>query len=252
VTVRLATFNILSGRAPDAAVVDPGRFGAAIAGLDADVLALQEVDRGQPRSGGLDLTALAAEAMGATDHRFAAALAGRPGTWVPATGFEPVDGPAYGIALLSRHPVSAWRVVRLPALPGRVPYLWPGARRPSWVRDEARVALVADLATPIGPLRVAATHLSFLAVSSGRQLRRLLAAVDDADVLAGDLNMRPARAARLTGLRALATGATFPARRPVVQIDHLLARDDRLVASGPRVVALPVSDHRALVVDLSR
>ena len=250
--MRLATFNILSGRAPGEPDVDPDLFAASVSSLDADVLALQEVDRAQHRSGGLDLTALAAEAMGAVDHRFVAAMAGVPGGWEPASGFEPVTTPAYGIALLSRHPVSAWRVVRLPGLPVSVPYRWPGARRPSWVRDEARVAVVADVASPLGPLRVAATHLSFLPVSARLQLRRLLAQVHGTDLLVGDLNMPPGRAARLTGLRPLATALTFPADRPVRQIDHLLAADDRLVASGPRALELPVSDHRALVVDVSR
>ena len=43
------------------------------------------------------------------------------------------------------------------------------------------------------------------------------------DGAAGDLNMGRATAERVTGLRPLATGATFPARAPSVQIDHLLA-----------------------------
>ena len=42
-------------------------------------LALQEVDRDQPRSQMTDLTLVAAEAMGAVSHHFAAALAGTPG-----------------------------------------------------------------------------------------------------------------------------------------------------------------------------
>ena len=45
--------------------VDVDRLAAAVASLDADVLALQEVDRDQPRSHLADLTAVAAEAMGA-------------------------------------------------------------------------------------------------------------------------------------------------------------------------------------------
>ena len=44
-----------SGRTPGEDHVDAGRFAAAVASLDADVLALQEVDRGQPRSGYVDL-----------------------------------------------------------------------------------------------------------------------------------------------------------------------------------------------------
>ena len=99
--------------------------------LDADVLGLQEVDRDQPRSLGADLTAVAAEAMGAVEHQFVAALAGTPGgTWMAATGDEQPGSASYGIALLSRYPVVSWRVVRLPALRASVPLWSPMTRRP--------------------------------------------------------------------------------------------------------------------------
>ena len=77
--MRLATFNILHGRSVSDGVVDLDRLRGAIRSLDADILALQEVDRDQPRSHLADLTAVAAEAMGAVSHRFAAALSGTPG-----------------------------------------------------------------------------------------------------------------------------------------------------------------------------
>ena len=84
--MRLATFNILHGRGPSDGLVDLDRLAAAVRSLDADILALQEVDRDQPRSHLADLTAVAAEAMGAVTHRFAAALAGTPGaTWIAAS-----------------------------------------------------------------------------------------------------------------------------------------------------------------------
>ena len=105
--MRLATFNILNGRSLDDDHVDVDRFADAIRSLDADVLALQEVDRDQPRSLGTDLTAVAAETMGAVAHRFVAALSGVPGvTWQAATGDEQPGTAAYGIALLSRFPVE--------------------------------------------------------------------------------------------------------------------------------------------------
>ena len=58
--MRLATFNLLHGRSLTDGLVDPDRLAAAVTALDADVLALQEVDRDQSRSGNLDLTAIAA------------------------------------------------------------------------------------------------------------------------------------------------------------------------------------------------
>ena len=87
--MRLVTFNILGGRSPGEDKVDVPRFAAAVRALQPDVLALQEVDRGQDRTQHADLTAVAASAMDAIDHRFVAALTGTPGaTWTAATGDE--------------------------------------------------------------------------------------------------------------------------------------------------------------------
>ncbi len=249
--VRLATFNILSGRSPDDGRVDVERFAGAVRALDPDVLALQEVDRAQDRSGHADLTAVAAEAMGSVEHRFVAALSGTLGaTWIAATGEEQPDSAAYGVALLSRYPVSAWEVVRLPALPGRVPYRFHGRRLPTLVSDEPRVGVAARVATPLGGLTVVTTHLSFLPGWNIVQLRRLMRALSGNPrlVLAGDLNMGPAAARRVTRLTSAATVATFPVEAPVRQIDHVLVAGLPAARSaGARVTGL--SDHLALVVD---
>jgi endonuclease/exonuclease/phosphatase family metal-dependent hydrolase len=253
--VRLATFNVLHGRSLSDGRVDVERFAQAIASLDADVLALQEVDRGQERSHGLDLTAVAADAMNATEFRFAAAMAGRPdGSWRPASGHESDDdAPLYGVALLSRYPVRRWEVVRLPALPVSVPYRFTGQRRPRLVRDEARVAVIARVGVPLGDLTVVATHLSFLPGWNDVQLcllMRRLRHTSGPVVLMGDLNMGPSRARRVTRLRPLGSADTFPVAAPERQIDHVLARD---VPGRPSssAVTMDVSDHAALVVDLT-
>lgn len=128
--VRVATFNILHGRSMRDGEVQVERFADAIGTLDADVLGLQEVDLDQPRSAGADLTAVAANAMGATVHRFVATLSGLPGgAWTAATGVEQRGDPRYGVALLSRYPVRSWQIVRLPILPVRVPLVTRTARR---------------------------------------------------------------------------------------------------------------------------
>jgi endonuclease/exonuclease/phosphatase family metal-dependent hydrolase len=251
--VRIATFNILSGRSPEHDLVDERRFADAIATLDADLLGLQEVDRNQPRSQHADLTAIAAEAMVAPHHLFVAALSGTPGaTWSAATGDEQPDAAAYGVALLSRYPVRGWRTVRLPAAPFPVPHRFHGRRRPEWVRDEPRVAVVAEVDSPVGPLLAVNTHLSFLRPWNRLQLRRLVGSLEPRRcpvVLMGDLNMGPAPVERTTRMRPLATGPTFPAHSPTEQLDHLLADGDLGPARG-EVLALPMSDHCALAADL--
>jgi endonuclease/exonuclease/phosphatase family metal-dependent hydrolase len=252
--MRLVTFNILNGRSMADDQVDVRRLSEAVASLDADVLALQEVDRNQPRSAYADLTAIAAKAMGASEHRFVAALSGSPGsTWTAADGTEQPDDAAYGIALLSRHPVSSWQVIRLPAVPVRVPMRFAGSLRPTWVRDEPRVAVVADVEAPTGCLSVVATHLSFLRWWNRHQLRTLLHGLAGHRrplLLVGDLNMEPGPAAQITGMRPLAAHPTFPADEPGEQIDHVLADGD-VTAVDSCALRLPVSDHRALAVDLA-
>ena len=251
--MRLATFNVLHGRSVADGRVDTNRLRAAVRELDADVLGLQEVDRNQPRSGGVDLAAAAAEAMGATECRFVAAISGTPGErWSPARDTDPPHAPAYGIALVSRLPVRSWHVVRLPALPVRSPVL-TGARRVILARDEPRVAVAAVVETVAGALTVATTHLSFVPGWNVVQLRRVLAALrrlPEPQVLMGDLNI-PGRLPRaLATWRPLARELTFPASQPRVQLDHVLA----LGAVPPVIEAaaplLPLSDHRALVVEL--
>jgi endonuclease/exonuclease/phosphatase family metal-dependent hydrolase len=251
--MRLATFNILNGRRPADDQVDVEAFHEAVVSLDADVLALQEVDRNQPRSQHADLTAVAATAMAAADHRFVAALSGSPGaTWLAATGQEQPDAAAYGIALLSRYPVSAWQVIRLPMLPSRVPMWFRGHRLPTLVRDEPRVAIAAVVQAPAGPVTVVNTHLSFVRWWNGHQLRSLVTSLETLPgprVLVGDLNMGPERAMRITGMRPLVTAATFPSEEPREQLDHVLA-DGVPTATGGRAVRLPLSDHQALLVDV--
>jgi endonuclease/exonuclease/phosphatase family metal-dependent hydrolase len=241
--MRVATFNILHGRCPDDDEVHVDRFARAVAALD----------RNQRRSRNADLTRVAAEAMGATDHRFVAALAGSPGsTWLAATGEEQPDDAAYGIALLSRHPLSAWQVVRLPGLPTRVPMRF-GHGLPTWVRDEPRVAVAADVTTPAGDLTVVTTHLSFVPRWNRRQLRLLMSALTRRRrpmLVTGDLNMDASTAQRASGLRTLVQHDTFPADRPREQLDHLLA-DGTVAVRASDAVRLDVSDHRALYVELA-
>ena len=226
--MRLATFNILHGRSPSDGLVDLDRLADAVRDLDADILALQEVDRLQPRSQLADLTAVAADAMGAVTHRFVAALSGTPGaTWMAATGSERPDTAAYGISLLSRYPADSWQVLRLPRIPVRFPMWLPGPRKVIVVHEEPRSVIIGQFRTPAGTLVVANAHLSFVPGWGRRQLIRIrndLAAFADPVLLMGDLNMPAPRPARITGYRSLAEHPTFPVDQPDRQLDHILLR----------------------------
>jgi endonuclease/exonuclease/phosphatase family metal-dependent hydrolase len=253
--MRLATFNILHGRSPLDGAVSIDRLAEAVRSLDPDILALQEVDRDQPRSHLADLTAVAAEAMGAVTQRFVAALSGTPGaTWIAATGDDVPGSESFGIALLSRYPARNWQVLRLPRIPVRFPLWLPGPRKMIIVHDEPRPAVIGLLDTPVGELRVANTHLSFVPAWRRLQLRRILqnlAAVTGTVVLMGDLNMPCPLPERITGYRSLATHPTFPAGSPNQQLDHILVRGSLGTVTSSCATMLPLSDHRALVVDLA-
>lgn len=277
--MRFATFNVLHGLpvrdgrpAPfpgGAAAGEP--LARAVASLDADVLALQELDRFQERSGRVDQAAAAATASGARDWRYASAVHGRsvPGTgWVrdPAEPglrvYGPGDAargncpPSHGIALATRLPVREWRALRLRPSPVGFPLRVPGVAGLRMTSDQPRCALAAVLEGARGPFTVVAVHLSFVPGWNVGQLvtvRRWIAGLPRPHLLLGDLNLvGPVPALALGGAwRALARTRTYPSHRPVVQFDHVLAagvgRAD-VRSSGAPVVR--VSDHRPLVVDL--
>ncbi|MET8149669.1 endonuclease/exonuclease/phosphatase family protein [Actinoplanes sp. NPDC049668] len=257
--MRLATFNLLHGRSLSDGNVHAERVAASVADLDADILGLQEVDRAQPRSGLLDLTAIAAEALGAKVHRFAAAVVGTPGeTWQPWRSADDNAHPLYGIALISRWPVLRWQITQLPAAPVRSPVWAPGPGGGLvLLKDEPRVLIAAVVDTPTGPMTVANTHLSFVPGWNLRQLRaavRALRALPAPRVLLGDLNLPAGPIRAFTGWRTLARRPTYPSARPRAQLDHVLADPRGAGPLGPvvqvRTPAVGVSDHLPLVVHL--
>ena len=253
--MRLATFNILHGRTPRDGVVQLSRLTDAVRSLDPDILALQEVDRDQPRSHLADLTSVAAEAMGAVTQRFVAALSGTPGsTWMAATGEDVPGSASYGISLLSRYPARAWQVLRLPRIAMRFPLWLSGPRKMIIVDDEPRPVLVGHFDTPSGPLVVANTHLSFVPGWRRLQLQRIrrdLAWLPGTVVLMGDLNMPTPLPERITGYRSLAAHPTFPSDVPTVQLDHILVRGALAQVIESSSPELALSDHRPLVVEIA-
>ena len=289
--MRIATFNVLHGRplADDGPPPLPGRspLAEAVAALDVEVLALQELDRFQPRSGDVDQAAVAAAAMDATDWRYASAFHGRsiPDVgWVrdshapdlsvygPEDTAQPTTLSSHGTALLTRRPVTQWRVRRFAGAPGGMPLRVVGRKGLTMVRDHARVAIAAVLESPRGPLTVVATHLSFVPGWNAWQLSAITKWIADLPrphVLLGDLNLvGPVPRAVLAGSELagslakgasfehrwhdLARTATYPATNPRVQFDRIIAAG--IPRSAVRAFEAPqsaISDHRPLIVDLA-
>ena len=166
VTVRVLSYNIRHGEGRDGRI-DLARIAAVMKSARPDVIALQEVDRGTERSGGVDQLAELARLMGM--H----AEFGR--------AFE-FSGGAYGVGVLSRWPIADPDNHALPSTEDREP----------------RTALTVRVkAGEHGPwLRFTSTHLDSGRDSGDRpvQARYLAALLAPRDaqpsILAGDLNAR--------------------------------------------------------------
>lgn len=245
----MATYNVLHGLSVRTGHLDLAAAAATIESLQADVVALQETDRALDRSGGVHQTAWLAERLG-MEHAFAPALLGDPETAWTTVGADDPGGPAYGVALLSRHPLRG--VTRRP-LPGGGPghrRTRPTPSRPGWDR-EPRVLLAADVVTPDGPVRVATTHLSYLPWHGLVQLRAAVAGAEGPTVLAGDFNL-PVRVVRVAlgrGWRHAGGAPTYPSVRPRTQPDQLVVHGGWW---GTATVGSPgASDHLPLVATVS-
>lgn len=248
--LRIVSYNLLHGLDLTArGVVDLAAAADVLTALDADVIALQEVDRGQERTGGVDQVAELSAALGMTGV-FCPALLGDPGrSWRPA---DPDDGgAAYGVGLLVRGDLTGTRRVSLPG--GGAGTRRPGAspQRPGW-DHEPRVALAATVVAHGEHLMVVVTHLSYLPVRAVRQLRAAASIPrgERARILAGDMNL-PAWAVRaiVPGSTHAGGQATYPSWRPRVQMHHVLV-DGPVDVVGATAHPRTTSDHLPLVVDL--
>jgi len=127
---------------------------------------------------------------------------------------------------------------------------------------EPRGAILAELDTPIGPLRVIGTHLGLRRRDRIGQIHAIAAKLAPLPpmptLLAGDINewgqMAPLDHA-LPGLRFLSSGATFPSLRPLGALDRFALSKDLDATSPPRPhraqPARIASDHLPLVMTLA-
>jgi endonuclease/exonuclease/phosphatase family metal-dependent hydrolase len=233
--LRVLTYNVRRCLGVDGRY-SPERIADVIAECEADIVALQELDVGRLRSGGVDQASVIARRLGIDHVHFHPAL---------KQGDE-----LYGDAILTR---SRSRLVRAGTLPSPV----------AWRRVETRGAVWAALEG--SGLQVINTHLGL-----GRRERRLQAAellgaewlgqTEQAAplVLLGDFNSMPGgrvyRAVCRDMRDANAGGRpTFPTFRPILRIDHIFV-SPVVTLAGAQVhrsaLARIASDHFPLHADL--
>lgn len=241
-TVRVLVYNIHAGK--DARGVDNlQRVVALIRETRADLVLLQEVDQGTRRSGVVDQPAVLAVGSG-LHVAFGSAL--------------DYDGGKYGVATLSRWPITFDTLYRLPVDP---PQERAGRSR------EPRGLLRVDVLSPYGTMVVFNTHIDASREDTWRQqeARVIVATVTSVQqsrplvLLGGDMNSTPESAVqqivRAPGLRdafaecGRGTGLTFPADSAVKRIDYLYLSGAMRCARAD-VPATVVSDHRPLAVDV--
>jgi endonuclease/exonuclease/phosphatase family metal-dependent hydrolase len=247
VTVRrelvVLVYNIHAGK--DAAGVDNlERVAAVIESSNADLVLLQEVDRRTTRSGNVDQLATLMR------------LTGLHGAFGKSLDYQ---GGEYGIATLSRWPITSQHVVQLPVVPEQT-------RAGGSI--EPRIALFVTTAAPAAALDVVNTHLDASREDDYRRqevvhlLDALAAHTAPSLLLGGDFNSTPdnvfvAGALRNAGFRdawvtcGRGNGLTYPAAVPVKRIDYLYLRGDRRCSSAS-VLESQASDHRAVLFHVER
>lgn len=226
-SVRVASYNIRSGLSSSIEEI-----GNVLQGIDADVVALQEVDVGVDRSGRINQAKVLADRLG---YQYAFAATIKRG------------GGDYGIAMLSRLPFA--RIDRIDLRAGAA--------------LEPRVAIDADLCVDNRRLRVIAVHADVFPWSAAANAKALAKHIGPTAgkwvLVAGDLNAVPSDSApkslELAGLFDLlgrrAEGPTFlgsgtPRRIDYILVDHSLFKD----ATDAGRVQTPASDHIPVFADL--
>ncbi|MGQ0825490.1 MAG: endonuclease/exonuclease/phosphatase family protein [Actinomycetota bacterium] len=222
--VRVATYNARHGVGPFGLVSHRGLIDSCRV-LDADVLALQELDRRVVRSYFRDQPKLIGRAL---PMRVVTAPAKR----TPVGGWQ-------CNAIATRGELTAVDIVELPRQNGH----------------ERRVAVFARVELPGRALTVACTHLESRSRDAAAvQLDFVLDTLDERpapQVVAGDFNLgsevvEPALAAR--GFIVAPSEPTFPAHAPRSRTDWIAVAGGSVVAT--QVHRPAVGDHRPLVADI--
>jgi endonuclease/exonuclease/phosphatase family metal-dependent hydrolase len=236
---RILTYNVHRCLGSDGRL-SPERIADVIASAEPDIVALQELDVGRARTGGVDQAGRIAAALGMTLHFHAAVQ---------------VMEEKFGDAILTAKPC---RLIKTGHLKGKS--LIPN-------RDP-RGALWAEIEIEGKKLQFINTHLGVTARERIAQVDMLIGPewlghtdCRDPVVLAGDFNALPLGrtcklfSAKLGTRQAPALDgslATFPSRMPVLSIDHVLASPSIEIVSAEVIrspLARVASDHLPLRVD---
>lgn len=238
--MRILTYNVHRCTGRDRRT-SPERIAAVIAEARPDIVALQEVDVHRARTGGVDQADAIARALGMQFHF--------------STVLRVEDAEGYGDAIMTALPTRLVRAAKIPGRP-RIPGVeWRGAL---WVTVD-----VGGL-----PVQVVTTHLGLSAGERRIQLDALFgegwlghAECAGPKILLGDFNAPPgSRAYRrivrdLADAQAVAGGhrrATYPARWPVLALDHIFLDDAWTVVEAGvwrSRTARVASDHLPVVVE---
>jgi endonuclease/exonuclease/phosphatase family metal-dependent hydrolase len=219
----LASLNLHCGRTDDGRPFDVAN---ACRSLQADVIVLQEAWRND-RHSPLDQFA---KDHGSRLLRHELLRDTNLDALGVVLGADEENG-GWGLAVLTSLPISDYRVIDLGMARGDM---------------APRAAQLVTLETPDGRrIRVVNTHLTYRVMRTPKQLRaltRMLKPGHVPSVIAGDLNMFGPVAAMTAGRRRAVIGRTWPARRPVTQLDHILIGPDiEILAGGVRAAVGP--DH---------
>lgn len=238
------TYNIHSCVGMDKKV-NPERIARVIGDAAPDVVALQEVDNGIPRTHHQDQAGLLAEMLNMDPFFFPVVISG---------------GQKYGLAVLSRFKCLDVRY-------GWLPMLYPRLK----LKLQKRGCIRTTLQTPAGDVFFFNTHLSLYRLERRKQILAMLgndwlAALppDAAIICCGDFNAGPfspvyRRLSRLLSdvQRSLknpaSPKATFSTRHPLLRIDHMFVSHNFKVLDVqiPRTVDTRLaSDHLPILADL--
>jgi len=232
---------------------------SAVAALDADFLAVQEVDNFLERSGCVSQMEIIASSMQTSHFSFAPSIIGTPGEkWKAAKDLnQSVNG--YGIGIASKIPVIAWDRLELGRSRIGMPLLVPAdeknkARvRAMYVRDEPRIALAATLENGWTLIN---THLSFVPVVNFVQLVKLKKWADylanlyrSRTIILGDLNLPKDIPTMGSKWCSLARQNTYPSWGAKIQFDYILSKE-KSFESIP-TIKTGISDHLPISIKIN-